>query len=263
MIFKDQLNRVVRLQKYPERIVSLVPSITELLFDLDLSEEIIGVTDYCIKPESKILQKKKIGGTKNFDFITIDELRPDLIIGNKEENYKEGIMRLRKKYPVWISDVNSIEDALNMILEIGKMVNRQDESRRLAEKIKTDLLVNAGCYPKIKTAYIIWKEPYMAAGGKTFINAMMDTCGFVNIFEKLERYPCINLEDMKEADLILLSTEPFHFKQKDVVDIQKILCEKSVKLIDGTIFSWYGSRMQYAAAYIKNFRVKLESTIQH
>ena len=120
MIFTDQLGRKLILEKIPQRIISLVPSQTELLFDLGLEEEVVGITKFCIHPDSWFHSKTRIGGTKQFDFEKIKSLQPDLIIGNKEENDKEQIEELMKNFTVWMSDIKTLADACKMICEIGE-----------------------------------------------------------------------------------------------------------------------------------------------
>ena len=164
MEFRDQMGYKITLRKYPQRIISLVPSITELLFHLGLDGEIVGVTDYCILPEQKVALKIKIGGPKAFRFQVIDDLKPDLIIGSKEENYKEGIHCLQDKYPVWVSDVVTFEDALCMIGSVGKLLNREQHAEQLVDEIQTGF-GDLNFTPQWKVAYLIWKNPWMAAGG--------------------------------------------------------------------------------------------------
>ena len=124
----DQLNRTVSIPKNPKRIISLVPSQTELLVDLGLADRIVGVTKFCIHPKGLKQEKTIIGGTKNFNFEKIKALKPDLIIGNKEENYKEGIEKLEQDFPIWMSDIYTIWDALDMILSIGKITDSEEKA---------------------------------------------------------------------------------------------------------------------------------------
>lgn len=258
--FIDQMGHKVQLSAYPKRIISLVPSITEMLFDLGLDREVVGVTQYCIFPENKVDLCTKTGGPKEFDFSVIDALKPDLIIGDKEENYAEGIHQLQQKYPVWVSNIRSVDDALNMIKEIGKLVNRQEESEYLIKIIDAGLS-SLSNRPVMKAAYLIWKNPYMAVGSDTFIHAMLERCGFINIFANRQRYPEIHLDELKESEVILLSSEPYSFTFEDIEFFRTRYPDHLVSFVDGTIFSWYGSRLQYASAYIKSFREKLLSNI--
>lgn len=219
--FKDQMGNTIFLSQIPRRIVSLVPSQTELLFDLGLNEEVAGITSFCLHPKEKCLRKTKIGGTKKFKFDMIDKLNPDLVIGNKEENYREGIEELKLKYPVWMSDIITLEDAFCMIKSIGEMVGKSESADDMISEIKAkmdQLRDQSG----IKVAYFIWKKPYMAAGGNTFIDEMLKKCGFINVFKEWDRYPVVTVEQIKEAkpEAILLSSEPYTFKEKHLSEFK-------------------------------------------
>ena len=253
---RDQMGNTIRTPEHPERIVSLVPSLTESLFDLGLDDEIVGVTEYCVLPKEKVSGRVKVGGTKQFRFGVIDELRPDLIFGNKEENYPEGIRRLRERYVVWMSDVVTVEDALIMIRTMGKLVDRSASAERLLNEMET-ALDDLETYSPLKAAYLIWKDPYMAAGGDTFINSMLRECGFINVFENKRKYPRITLDEVEAAQVILLSSEPYPFGAADLEALEKRCPGRHVCLVDGTMFSWYGSRVKYAAPYFRNLRESL------
>jgi len=252
----DQMGFKINIPDYPAKIISLVPSITELLFDLNLEDELAGITRYCILPEDKVAGKTKIGGTKDFNFEEIEEINPDLIIGSKEENYREGIERLRERYKVWMSNVKCIQDALDLINFIGMLTNRVSEAEGLINEIRNNLL-KLEFTTEIRTAYRIWKNPFMAAGGDTFIDDMLKTGGFKNIFALRTVYPQINPGEMKDAELLLLSSEPYNVSEEDHRELKKILPGKKIFQIDGKIFSWYGSRMKYASGYIREFRKKI------
>lgn len=251
--FTDQLGNSIELPPAPKRIVSLVPSQTELLFDLGLNDEVAGITKFCVHPEHWFRTKTRIGGTKDVNIDTINELHPDLIIANKEENVKELIEALRKIAPVWVSDVNSLDDALSMIRSVGGMVDKTTEANELAESIQAAFGRMPTAYQS-SAAYLIWKDPYMAAGGDTFISDMMKYCGLKNVFEHLKRYPEVTVESLNAAGCqnILLSSEPYPFKQKHAAELQKQLPGKNIMLVDGEMFSWYGSRLQQAAGYLEN-----------
>ncbi|MCD6566805.1 MAG: ABC transporter substrate-binding protein [Bacteroidales bacterium] len=252
------MNNTIRLDKYPSRIISLVPSQTELLFDLGLDAEIVGITRYCIYPHDKTDKRVKIGGTKKFQFEVIDKLQPDLIIGNKEENYPEGIRKLQKKYPVWMSDIATLEDALLMIWGIGKLVNKAKNARQIISEIRINI-DNLENYPLLKVVYFIWKDPYMVAGGNTFITNMLHKCGLINIFNKAVSYPKINLNQIADAELILLSSEPYPFNQQNIEFLKKKYPNIPILLVDGTMFSWCGSRLKYVAAYYRTLREKIKN----
>lgn len=233
----------------PKRIISLVPSQTELLFDLGLNEEVVGITKFCVHPKEWFEQKRKIGGTKNFWFDKIEMLNPDLIIGNKEENYQEGIEALEEKYPVWISDVADFESALHMIREIALMTNREEKGKQLIATIR-DRFSTLPVFKPLRTLYLIWNKPWMVAGKLTFIDAMMTMVGLQNSVSS-SRYPSLTSDDIKllNPELVLLSSEPFPFKEVHLNELKKLLPKALVMLVDGEPFSWHGSRMIHAPAY--------------
>jgi ABC-type Fe3+-hydroxamate transport system substrate-binding protein len=251
--FKDQLGGTIFLAGTPRRIISLVPSQTELLFDLGLDKEVIGITRFCIHPKEKCAKKIKIGGTKSFNFDLIDKLKPDLILGNKEENYKAGIERLRSKYNVWMSDVNTLSDAYQMIGSIGDIVGKSQESFHIVSEIKSKIM-RFKHRSIIKVAYFIWNGPYMVAGKNTFIDEMLIKFGFVNVFGNVDRYPEVTLDQVRAASpaAIFLSSEPFPFKAKHLNEFRERFPSAIVRLVDGTMFSWYGSRLRYAGDYFEN-----------
>ncbi|MBF9252111.1 ABC transporter substrate-binding protein [Pontibacter sp. 172403-2] len=244
----------------PQRIVSLVPSQTELLFDLGLADRIVGVTKFCIHPAAAIKYKTIIGGTKNFHFDKIDALQPDLIIGNREENYKEGIEALQRKYKVWMSDIYTLEDALDMMQQVGQLAGTRAKAQKLAQSINTSFKELEPLQPGIKTAYFIWRKPYMIAGSHNIINHMLQRCGFSNAFADLPRYPEITTEQLQKANpqLIFLSSEPYPFKEKHIAEFQKLCPQALVKVVDGEMFSWYGSRLLHAPAYLQQLVYEVE-----
>jgi ABC-type Fe3+-hydroxamate transport system substrate-binding protein len=253
-------NKILDINFTPTRIISVVPSITELLFDFDLSEQIIGITKFCIHPKEICQTKDIIGGTKNLNIEKIISLQPDLIIANKEENVKEQIQLLAQKFPVWLTDVNNYDDALQMITELGKITHKAEK----AELIKNDInskFSSLSFKIKRKAVYLIWKSPYMTIGGDTFIDSMLTQAGFENTFHHLTRYPEIELENISKSDceIVLLSSEPYPFSQKHVDELQLLLPDKNIIIVDGEMFSWYGSRMLKSADYF----IKLSATLMN
>ncbi len=250
----DQMGRTVKLQQSPQRIVSLVPSQTELLFDLGLEERIVGRTKFCIHPADKVAHVPSVGGTKKFRFEIIAQLQPDLIIGNKEENYEAGIIQLAADYPVWMSDITTLGEALGMMRQVGALVGRGTRAEELAEAIEGKF-AELPPYPRpCRVGYFIWQKPYMAVGQPTFIHDMLTRCGFINAFAEhgYGRYPELTAEQIHAAqlDAILLSSEPFPFGEKH----QPAFASEfgvPVHLVDGEMFSWYGSRLLLAADYLR------------
>ena len=238
----------------PKKIISLVPSITELLFDLGLCSETIAITKFCIHPTDWCSTKEKIGGTKNLQIKKIIGLQPDLIIANKEENNQAQIEALVELFPVYITDVANYEDAIKMILRVGEITSKYAEAERLVENIEKNFKLIMKPAQDIKTAYFIWKDPFMTIGGETFISDMMRRIGLQNIFQNQERYPTITLEDVADASpqLILLSSEPYPFKENHILQIQSVVQTAKILLADGEMFSWYGSRMKNMPFYFNN-----------
>ncbi len=248
MLFTDQLNRAVLLSSQPMRIISLVPSLTELLVDLGLENKLIGITKFCVHPGHIKKSKTIVGGTKNYRFEIIDTLNPDLIIGNKEENDRDGIEKLAEKYPVWLSDIVSLEDNYQMIGEIGKITGTENRAEELIRQIRSNFQLPI---PKKGTCiYLIWDNPILAAGKNTFIDALLETAGFENLINST-RYPNLDKEELQSLapDFLLLSSEPYPFSQKNIVFFQSILPNTQIRLVDGELFSWYGSRLKLSAAY--------------
>lgn len=258
MYVEDQMGQTVHLPHPPRRIISLVPSQTELLFDLGLDEEIVGVTRFCVHPQEKCAARSVIGGTKQFNFERIDELQPDLIIGNKEENYEKGIERLCEKYPVWMSDVVTLVDAYGMIETIGAMVGRPEAAADLVLRIRQGI-EDLPPWPRLRVAYLIWRKPYMVAGHRTFVHEMLHKAGFVNVFGHLRRYPEVSAVQIRQArpDVLLLSSEPFPFSEKYLPEFDARFPEIPAALVDGQIFSWYGSRLLKVPPYFHKLRKRL------
>lgn len=254
MLFTNQLHRHIELPYPPQRIISLVPSQTELLFDLGLAEKIVGITKFCIHPQEKVKNVPKVGGTKNFHFEKIDALAPDLIIANKEENYREGIEQLAQKYPVWISDIYTLEDALKMITSIGEVCAKKIEAQIMVSFIDSAFRLLAKTYSG-RVAYLIWKNPYMVAGSHTFIHDILQRLGFENAFAEKPRYPEVNLNEIaeKKPDYIFLSSEPYPFKEKHLQEFQSFFPASKIQLVNGEMFSWYGSRLLEASKYFRCF----------
>lgn len=242
----DQMNRMVEIPDDCQRIISLVPSQTELLIDLGLKDKLIGVTKFCIHPKGIKDSKTIIGGTKNFKIDLIRKLNPDLIIGNKEENYQEGIEELEKEFPLWMSDIYNLADAKDMIKQIGIITNSKKNSTTIVEMIEKEESQLAPILPKT-ALYFIWKKPYMVAGSNNYINEMLRLNGYHNLCNSAfySRYPELSEKEMIEMnpETILLSSEPYPFKEKDVKVLQKILPQTEIKIVDGELYSWYGSRI--------------------
>lgn len=251
------LHQSLPVDQVPRRIVSLVPSITELLHTLSLEEEVCGITRFCIHPDHWYRSKTRIGGTKQINLPAIRALHPDLILANKEENVRLQVEELAHEFPVWLTDVSNFSDALTLIRDVGRITHRMALAESLWEALQKDPLAQeAPDRTPIPVAYLIWKDPYMTVGGDTYIHDMLRVAGFANVFEGRMRYPEVSLSDIRESGCtqLFLSSEPFPFRERHVDELTRQLPGIRVSLVDGSMFSWYGSRIRQALPYLRRCR---------
>lgn len=259
----DQLGYRFDFESVPKRIVSLVPSQTELLCDLGLEESLVGITKFCVHPFHLKSVKMIVGGTKKVNVEKIRGLAPDIIICNKEENTLEIVESLREICPVWVTDIVTVEDNLQVIADFGQLFNRRTEAQKWCDKIAfayQDFQNFMAGKPQKKCAYFIWKNPWMVAGSDTFINEMLRLNRFENIYGNKGRYPEIELRKIRlegDPDLVFLSSEPFPFKEEDAFEIGRFTHHAKTVFVDGEMFSWYGSRLVKAFAYFKKLHGRL------
>jgi len=254
MIFTDQLHNKIQIDKSPMRIVSLIPSQSEYLWDLGLKSELVGISKFCIHPKEMFEGVTRVGGTKQLDIEKIKALKPDLIIGNKEENVKEQIEELQKYFPVWMSDVNTLDEAYDMMLKLGALCGKQSESEAMVTEIKNGMAEMNDLFHQKRVAYFIWNNPYMVAASDTFINSMMEHCGLINHFKAQIRYPEVDLTQLVNVDYCFLSSEPFPFTEIQRKEIQLKLPNTKVIIVDGEMFSWYGSHLLNLPPYLKSLK---------
>lgn len=255
----DQLNRPIQLKGPAKRIVSLVPSISEFLYDIGLEDEVVGITKFCIKPEHWFRNKKRVGGTKTVSIEKVKELQPDLIIANKEENTQEEIEALSNLFPTYISDIETLPEAYQCLSDIGELCSKSKEVKKLIESIKLGFIELNGILES-SCLYFIWQNPFLVAGQNTFIDSILSHLGLENLaLTKVGRYPELNVEEIKNMNpnFILLSSEPFPFAENHLSQIQNIFPNTKVVLVDGEAFSWYGSRLKHSLPYFKNLKNSL------
>ena len=257
--FTDQMNTTIRLEKTPRRIVSLVPSQTQLLHYLGLEDEVVGITKFCIHPDDWFRSKQRVGGTKSVNIEMVRSLKPDLIIGNKEENQLEDIHELKEIAPVWMSDIYNLDEALEMIGAIGEMTGKSDQTQILMDEIRSefdtlDVYAKSLSTYRKSAIYFIWKAPDMTTGANTFIDDMLIRCGLVNVKTE-ERYPFASGDE--NPDFVFLSSEPYPFKEDHVPLYQETYPNAKIVCVDGEMFSWYGSKLSDAPNYFKNLLKKL------
>lgn len=263
---KDQFGTLHNFENIPNKIVSLVPSQTELLYDLGLENSIVGITKFCVHPFHLKATKTIVGGTKNINYEKIKALQPDIIIANKEENTKEIVEQLQSICTVWVTDIVTIESNLEMIADFGQIFNKRIEAQKWIDKIEFALSdfkhYIANKSPK-KVAYFIWANPYMVAGNNTYINELLKLNRFENIYQKREeRYPEIIIQKIRiqgDPDLVLLSSEPFPFKDEHAFEIGRFTHHAITIFVDGEYFSWHGSRLLKAVAYFKNLQERIHN----
>ncbi|WP_299115002.1 ABC transporter substrate-binding protein [uncultured Winogradskyella sp.] len=260
MIFTDQLNRQINIGERPKRIVSLVPSQTELLVDLGIRDSIVGITKFCIHPKELREQKTIVGGTKNVKVDKIKALNPDIILCNKEENSLEIVETLKEIAPIHISDIYNLNDVFELFEMYADIFQVKEKATLLISKIKKERKYfqnKIQGISKRKVAYFIWKNPWMVAASNTFIDVMLAEAGFENVFKTESRYPEVSLNHskLKEAEVIMLSSEPFPFKEKHIAELKNSFPKKEIILVDGELFSWYGSRLKYAYKYFETLSV--------
>ena len=261
--FTDQLGNTHTFETSPKRIISLVPSQTELLFDLGLEESIVGITKFCVHPYHLKSTKTIVGGTKKVNYEKIKALKPDIVICNKEENTLEIVEELRKIVTVWITDIVTIQDNIQMIHDFGQIFNKRTQAQNLIDKTNfayKDFQNFINEKPIQKVAYFIWKNPYMVAGSDTFVNELLKLNHFQNIYLYKGRYPEIELENLKnegDPDLIFLSSEPYPFKEEDAFEIGRFTHHTKTIFVDGEMFSWYGSRLIKSFEYYKLLHSKI------
>jgi ABC-type Fe3+-hydroxamate transport system substrate-binding protein len=219
-----------------------------------LDQKIIGITKFCVHPDQAIKTKQLVGGTKDFSISIIEKLQPDLIFANKEENDKARIEKLQQQFPVWVSDVNTLYDALEMINQIGRLTNREHPAQVISKTISQSFSKLAMKRKGLSVLYLIWRKPWMGAGGNTFINDMLHRLGLVNVLCKQHRYPILSSGEIKDLnpDYIFLSSEPFPFREKHILEIKTITPSSEIMLVDGEMFSWYGSRLTKAVEYFNS-----------
>lgn len=253
------------------RIVSLCPSLTELVFDLGLGDDLVGITDYCVHPADRVTKIEKVGGTKTPDVPRILELAPDIVLLNEEENRRDDADELEEAgVSCHVSFPRTTADTAEMVRSIARALEREAEGEAIARdieersgRVRRDA---AGATP-VSYAYLIWMKPIMAVNDDTFVHALLSMAGGVNVFGKSEtRYPEVTAAELARAnpDAVLLSTEPFAFEAKHIAELAEAtgLPRERFHIVDGEYLSWHGSRtpdgVDYAERVVARIRERLE-----
>ena len=250
----DALGTEIALEGAPRRIVSLVPSFTELVAALRLGRRLVGVTRFCTDPPEVVNPVRKVGGTKNPDLERIIGLEPDIVLANREENREEDVAALRAAgLSVYVGDVRSAADARAEIERVAQLLGAVSlqQTRPLDEATEEQEHLNR-VRPRVRVACLIWRNPFMAAGGGTYIGGLLRAGGGINVFETHrgdDRYPRVTLDDLAEAapDVILLPSEPYRFGRRhreELLAQQRIPAARTqrIELCDGQMLTWWGVR---------------------
>jgi ABC-type Fe3+-hydroxamate transport system substrate-binding protein len=241
----------------PQRIVSLIPSTTELLCALGLADALVGVTVYCIEPRDVVRAKTRVGGEKDPNLAVIRALAPDLVVANIEENRREDIDALRAAgVRVWVTYPRTVAEGLAMIRDLGEVTGARERARALLDTLEplyARARERAAARRPVSVFYPIWRQPWMTIGADTYVHDLLATCGGANVFGDRSRYPTVTLEEMaaKAPEVILLPDEPFRFRRAHLADFDPYRAVPAVRgrrihLVDGKPFSWHGPRLAEA-----------------
>jgi ABC-type Fe3+-hydroxamate transport system substrate-binding protein len=248
------------------RIVSLVPSITELVCELGLADRLVGRTGFCVHPRDIVKRIPKVGGTKDVDLDQVRSLAPTHVILNMDENRKEDADALAKFVPhLVVTHPLAPVDNLALYRLIGGVFGREGEAEALCSKFEEAhaALLAAGSFRPQRVLYLIWKKPWMTVSRDTYVSRTLGLVDWHTVPERSgDRYPQIDLDDalLAGVEVALLSSEPFMFREKHVAELRgtAALQGKKLALIDGEMTSWYGSRAIRALGYLRCFREALD-----
>ena len=231
-----------------ERVVSLVPSITETLFDLGVGESVVGVTDFCIFPED--LKRPRVGGTKNPKVDMIRELAPDLVYMNFEENLKRHADAIQSFTSVHVSEPKSVADVSALITELGAIHGRADSAGSLTDQLWQAI----EALPKREFTFAcpIWKDQWMWCGGDTYVSSLITSAGGRNVLQDRTRYPVKSLGDVAamRPDVVFLPDEPYRFTDDDAREVQEATKASIVGPFPGHLFTWHGTRTIHGLRFL-------------
>ncbi len=256
----DSLGRLIPVPTNPQRIVSLCPSQTETLWALGAAHRLVGRTRYCIQPQGVIEFVAVVGGTKKVDFQAVAQLKPDLIIAEKEENTLQDVEGLSKIAPVYVTKNESFEESLETISRLGALIQAEAAAHALTTAITSAWAQVRPVEQPLKVLYLIWPKPLMTVGRTTFIGAILERLGLENLGAQLTgRYPILENPQALRPDVVLLSTEPYPFKPVHIPSFQQIWPTAHVKVVRGDYFAWYGARQLEAAPYFASLAAELSA----
>jgi ABC-type Fe3+-hydroxamate transport system substrate-binding protein len=249
----------------PRRIVSLVPSITESLFELGLADQVVGVTDWCVHPAAGVARLPKLGGTKDPDLAAIAKLAPDLVIANREENTERAVRKLRELgLSVWLSYPRTVAEGAALLEQLALRLEAPEAGRALCRRVSASVEEAIASAPeraaRRRVFCPIWRDPWMTIGRDSYIHDLIELCGGINVFadSSERRYPQVTQDDIVAAqpEVVLLPDEPYAFGEGDASEFRALdipaAASESVHLIDGTLVSWYGPRISKAIRVLRS-----------
>jgi ABC-type Fe3+-hydroxamate transport system substrate-binding protein len=236
-VIRDIRGAPLALDAPPRRVVSLVPSITETLFDLGAGDAVVGVTDFCIFPPGLALPR--VGGTKNPRVDEIRALAPELVHMNLEENLKRHGEAIEAFAPVYVSEPKSVDDVAELLAQLGAIHEREERADVLVRELRE--AERALPQRAFTFAVPIWKQPWMWCGGDTYVSRLVERAGGRNVLSDRTRYPQLELEDVlaMKPDVIFLPDEPYAFTADDATLIRGA---RVVGPFPGHLFTWHGTR---------------------
>lgn len=240
-------------KKTGKKIACLVPSLTEWLIDMGLNHQLVARTKFCIHPKDKVSEIPTVGGTKKVHINKLKSWNPYIVIGNKEENTKEDLEAISDFAPVFVSDIKTIPDLDRFIRSIAEVIPELRVNEFLTKLKKSKILPFEN---RLKVAYIIWQNPLMVVASETYIDHVLSISGLENVFASHKRYPETSFEELRnlKPDIILLSSEPYPFKNKHIATFSQECPFAKPLLVDGEIFSWYGSKTLQIGSYIEKLQ---------
>jgi len=231
------------------RVVSLVPSLTETVAMLAGLGVLVGRTKFCVHPDG-IEQAAIVGGTKNVDMTKVLALRPTMVLATKEENIREQVEAIERECPTMVFDIITLADVEDMILRLGGALGAETLAEEMVAGIRAALGRRVVGKPRLKVLYLIWRKPWMAAGGDTYISTILQAVGMHNVLAGADRYPALSEDQIRSlgADVILLSSEPFPFREAHAKELEIVFGVPCI-CVDGEAFSWYGARTAIGLEY--------------
>jgi ABC-type Fe3+-hydroxamate transport system substrate-binding protein len=250
----DIAGNEIQLKEPPERIVSLVPSLTETIIDLGCVNQLAGCTGFCLEIEGTA-EAREIGGVRDPDIELIRSLNPDLVLAGREENQKKDIEMIKGFSRVYVCEPRTVGDAIGIINDIGVLLHETETASAWARKIheyRVKLNELRQDTTPVRFGYLVWWDPMMVAAGDTYISSLLEEGPFLNAFGDMKRYPQVEESELinRDMDIIFISSEPYGFDDNLIGDIRKLTGDIPVERIDGRMCGWYGTGTCKGLKYI-------------